>query len=128
MATPFDIVVENRTSEPRDMLMAERTMLSWVRFATVLALAVVALLLEFRFDTSSSPEQDFIHSKAYAITVGTIFGTLSIVGILVALLNYHSTVTAFVRQRTGLGSPIPMAGFVVCVVVVLLGVSISLMV
>lgn len=120
------LVVDNRTSEPRDMLMTEGTMLSWVRFASVLALAAVALLLQFQFDTSN--EGDFVHSKAYTITVGTIFGVLSIVGILVSLLTYHTTVRAFVRQRTGLGSNIPMAGFVVCVVVVLLGVSVSLMV
>ncbi|GMM45526.1 hypothetical protein DAPK24_021010 [Pichia kluyveri] len=49
-----EMMVDNTASEPRDILMIERTALSWAKFSITLSAIAVTIATDFRLDTSSS--------------------------------------------------------------------------
>ncbi|KAG0684000.1 hypothetical protein C6P42_005056 [Pichia californica] len=54
MLLETDLMIDNTTSEPRDILMTERTALSWVKFSITLATIAITIVTNFRLDTSGN--------------------------------------------------------------------------
>ncbi|ODV97583.1 hypothetical protein PACTADRAFT_47474 [Pachysolen tannophilus NRRL Y-2460] len=123
-----NVVVENRTSEPRDVLAIERTTLSWIRLSSTLLFGTVAIILNYRFENSDGDGKGFTRSKGYIISVGSIFSALSICALLLGGYNYFETVNHCISQRINTVKSMPTFIFVAILVTSLLAVSISLIV
>ncbi|OVF04337.1 hypothetical protein A9F13_28g00374 [Clavispora lusitaniae] len=121
------------SSEPRDVLQSERTLLSFVRFATSLNFTAIGMILNFRLDTSSGDgdsgsghfDDTTFNSVVSFILVVLAFGTLIVSG-----WNYFRTVRKYSQKRIHTRSTNNMS-MVVCVsaaVMTLIGINISLVV
>lgn len=130
---PTMLVLENRTSEPRDALLSERTTLSWIRFAGTLALSSVAIMLNYRFQTDGSDNNNngshnFTKSSGYIITIGVTFSVLSLCSIILGGYNYFQTVNHCISQKIKIFDSRPTLLLLTLIVTVMLVVSITLIV
>ncbi|CDK27561.1 unnamed protein product [Kuraishia capsulata CBS 1993] len=126
------LIIENKTSEPRDLLMTERTTLSWIRFSTVLALGCCSVMLNYRFDTDSSDDGDngdggagSSHSAA-KLTIGALFAALSLFCLIIPGYNYFKAVRNYATEKIETAGSGPVFVLVACSVLLLLGVNITL--
>ena len=60
---PYSLVMKVETSEPRDVLQLERTCLTFVRFSTALFFTALGIILNFKLDTSGSPDDNSGNNK-----------------------------------------------------------------
>lgn len=51
-----DVIIKNTNSEPRDVLMTERTAFSWIKFALSLSVIAVAVITDFRFPINNEDD------------------------------------------------------------------------
>ena len=59
----YSLVMKVETSEPRDVLQLERTCLTFVRFSTALFFTALGIILNFKLDTSGSPDDNSGNNK-----------------------------------------------------------------
>ncbi|GME82851.1 unnamed protein product [Ambrosiozyma monospora] len=104
-----NLVVENKTSEPRDFLMTERTTLAWVKFSTTLLVSSIAIHLSWRLDTSTMSENDGDDlpsgndgdEMGDKLKFGTslFFVFMSIGCVMLGAYNYFHSIYSFQRER-----------------------------
>lgn len=128
---PTTSVLENKTSEPRDALLSERTTLSWLRFSLQLVFSSVAVLLNFRIKTDHSEDngnddQGFTAGPKFIVTVATMFVTLALLSTLMAGYNYFQTVSHCMSEKIVIFNPNPSLILLSIAVAVLVGVSVTL--
>lgn len=102
-----DIIFKNKTSEPRDILQAERTFLSWIRLA--LTLALVGLAIAYNLTLRTKKEDDDtghhhhrIHRK-YTNGLAITFIVFSIITMATGLGHYGSTISRYANDKTHIG-------------------------
>ncbi|OUM51871.1 hypothetical protein BVG19_g1007 [[Candida] boidinii] len=131
-----ELIVENKVSEPRDILMTERTTLSWLKFSIVLIVASVAVFLNYRIETDESNSKigdgngngNVRDSTVYATTIGLLFATLSLVGTICSAINYYKAIRNYASEKiTTFDSRITTVFFSVCIAT-LIGINIALMI
>lgn len=86
------MILEVKTSEPRDALQLERTCLSLIRFASTLFITSLGILMNFKID-SASPEPADLYSTIVAyllIGVSILFLIVTLGSYLVTLSRYKS--------------------------------------
>ncbi|OBA16828.1 uncharacterized protein OGAPODRAFT_93767 [Ogataea polymorpha] len=113
MTNLLSLHVKNRTSEIRDILMAERTTLSWIKFCSVLSLSAMAVC--FRTDDS------------FGRAMGLIFACLSLFTLVLALFNYLRSIYSYRAQKTEVTSSGLTDTYLSLVILALLGINIGLM-
>lgn len=123
------LIMENTTLQPRDGLQAERTTLTFARFAGTLAFTLVAMVLNYRF---SSPGEDGGEPKLgqsrYAVPVGVVLIVLALVALAVLAMLYITTIRHYAKGKIRTSSSWPTTVVVGAVVCVLLGVNVALLV
>lgn len=133
-----ELIVENKVSEPRDILMTERTTLSWLKFSIVLIVASVAVFLNYRIETDKSESntgngngngnKNFRDSTVYATTIGLLFAALSLVGTICSAINYYKAIRNYASDKIAtFDSRITTVFFSVCITT-LIAINIALMI
>ncbi|GMM28542.1 hypothetical protein DAMA08_012580 [Martiniozyma asiatica (nom. inval.)] len=87
----LDIIIENTGSEPRDVLMSERTALSWIKFSLSLTVIAIAVLTDFRL----SSEETTTKPLSNALAVSIVFICLSLGCIFFGSLGYFQMVRGY---------------------------------
>ncbi|ODQ80583.1 hypothetical protein BABINDRAFT_7299 [Babjeviella inositovora NRRL Y-12698] len=122
------LIMENTTSQPRDGLQAERTTLTFTRFSATLAFTSVAMVLNYRLESSSLPEDDGFHRSKFTLPVGILLITLALSSLVVSGFNYVKTIRHYASGKIKTVSSLPTILLVSCIVVVLLGINIGLII
>ncbi|PVH16014.1 uncharacterized protein CXQ87_003877 [Candidozyma duobushaemuli] len=129
---PASKVLEITSSEPRDVLQSERTLLSFVRFSTALYFAATGMVMGFHLRTSGKDHGSLpkfnngVFNKVMAgILILLAFATLIISGI-----NYFRTVRRYSQERihTYGFNNVTMIVCVTAVVLTLIGINVALIV
>ncbi|CAI5755636.1 unnamed protein product [Candida verbasci] len=123
---PYSLILKVQSSEPRDVLQSERTCLSFVRFSTALFFTALAVLLNFKFDTSGNEsnhdKDDNCYHKTYSIVVSYMLLFLSSSVLVVSGFNYFITINRYAKLKistynfNNLSTVICMAGIVITLV------------
>ncbi|KAF3989449.1 hypothetical protein FT663_03340 [Candidozyma haemuli var. vulneris] len=125
-------VLDVTSSEPRDVLQSERTLLAFVRFSTSLYFAATGMIMGFHLRTSGKEHKhlpnfnnNLFNKITAAILIVLAFSTLIISGI-----NYFRTVRRYSQHRihTYGFNNITMILCVTAVVVTLIGINIALII
>lgn len=127
MLLKTDLMIDNTTSEPRDILMTERTALSWVKFSITLAAITITIVTNFRLDTSGDGDSDkksppWLPKFSYGISI--LFVILSMATLFVGSLSYFQSIYNYKAHRVNTYSLESTLGFLFVVGVVLLAVNI----
>lgn len=114
-----DVIIKNTASEPRDVLMTERTAFSWIKFALSLSVIAVAVITDFRVpskDRSSGSGSDNFSLLAVAI----VFICLSLGCLFFSAFGYFQMVRNYdLHKVTVLKFEYSMLYlFIMCVVVI----------
>ncbi|ODV84758.1 hypothetical protein CANARDRAFT_235280 [[Candida] arabinofermentans NRRL YB-2248] len=129
-----DLLIENRTSESRDILMTERTTLSWIKFSTVLSLAAVAIVLNYRIDTSDMRDPGFSDpvrdskKPINVIVISCLFAAMSLGAVLLSGYNYFRAIYNYKDERIEtLDNKLTSIFLTVCIVT-LLAINVTFMI
>ena len=96
----MDMLLQVKTSEPRDALQLERTCLSLVRFSTTLFVTSFGIHLNFKLNTSNNPDSDsrlqdpFLNS-VMSQWLSYLLVTLLFVFLLVTGASYYVTINRY---------------------------------
>ncbi|RCK62593.1 hypothetical protein Cantr_09301 [Candida viswanathii] len=105
---PYSLVLKVETSEPRDVLQLERTCLTFVRFSTALFFTALAMILNFKIDTSGESGNDtgnnrkrkkYFNHNAFNTSVSYILLVLSLFVLGVSGVNYFITVNRYAKHK-----------------------------
>lgn len=122
-----DLMIDNTTSEPRDILMTERTALSWVKFSITLAAIAITIVTNFRLDTSgdgNNGENSPIWLTKFSYGISILFVLLSMATLFVGCLSYFQSIYNYKAHRVNTYSLKTTLGFLFIVGIVLLAVNI----
>lgn len=126
-----DLIIDNTTSEPRDILMTERTALSWVKFSVTLSAIAITIITNFRLDTSGDGkkigdgEKDtppWFAKFSYAISI--LFVLLSMATLFIGCLSYFQSIYNYKEHMVNTYSLKTTLGFLFIVGLILLAVNI----
>ena len=93
------------TSEPRDVLQLERTCLTFVRFSTALFFTALGIILNFKLDTSGSPDDNSGNNKknisitAFNSAISYILLVLALFVLCVTGVNYFVTMNRYAKHK-----------------------------
>lgn len=128
MLLETDLMIDNTTSEPRDILMTERTALSWVKFSITLAAIAITIVTNFRLDTSGDNDSGDRRSPPwvprFSYGVSILFILLSMATLFVGCLSYFQSIYNYKANRVNTYSLKTTLGFLFVVGLVLLAVNI----
>lgn len=127
-----DLVIDNTGSEPRDVLMTERTTLSWIKFSITLSAVAVTIVTDFRLDTSGSPggspdSPSPVWLAHFSYGVSILFILLSISTLLVGVSSYIQSIYNYKNHKVSIYSLKVSLGYLGIVGVVLLAINIVFM-
>lgn len=128
MLLETDLMVDNTTSEPRDILMTERTALSWVKFSITLAAIAITIVTNFRLDTSGDGGDGdrrpppWVPRFSYGVSI--LFILLSMATLFVGCLSYFQSIYNYKAHRVNTYSLKTTLGFLFVVGLVLLAVNV----
>ncbi|VEU20978.1 DEKNAAC101806 [Brettanomyces naardenensis] len=125
-----DLIIENKTSEPRDLLMSERTFLSWVKTGTMLCLVSGMMSLNFRLDTSNEGDgnRGGHWATEYSFGISILLCLLGLGCFAVATIAYFQALYSYKNQKIKIYDTNLLAGYLAVLCVTLFGVSIIFMV
>lgn len=143
------LLFDNQTSEARDLDAAERNFLSWVRLSLVMAVSGTAIMINLRFNDSSSSGlpstlsptsapiattlddlQAMLKMKEdthYSTPLGIVFYVLSIISLLVAIVTYISTCSGYIKQYIVVTNSLSALGLVVVIALTIIASNILLL-
>lgn len=120
-----DLTITNTASEPRDVLMMERTALSWVKFSMTLSAIAITIITDFRLDTSGNVG----HGTApewfpnFSFSVSILFLVLSIATLIIGAFLYTQSIYNYKLHRVNIYSLEMTLGYLLVVGVILLAVN-----
>lgn len=126
-----DFIIANTTSEPRDILMTERTALSWIKFSVTLSAIAITIITNFRLDTSGDGRNIGDGDKdtplwfakfSYAISI--LFVLLSMATLFIGCLSYFQSIYNYKEHMVNTYSLKTTLGFLFIVGLILLAVNI----
>lgn len=130
-----EMMVDNTASEPRDILMIERTALSWAKFSITLSAIAVTIATDFRLDTSSSNFGKLPKLKnpppwfpRFSYAVSILFVILSMLSLFVGLLSYVQSIYNYKSHRVFTYSLRTSMGYLLVVGVLLLAINITFLI
>lgn len=88
------LLLPNSTSEVRDLLATERTLLSNLRLATYLAVVSAAIIVSFHLKTQPTEIE-----RRISFPLGLVFGVLSLACLGMGIGNYAQTVEGYARKK-----------------------------
>lgn len=120
-----DLTIANTASEPRDVLMMERTALSWIKFSITLSAIAITIITNFRLDTSGdigdkNPPDWF---PGFSFGVSILFLVLGIATLLIGAFSYTQSIYNYKSHRVNIYSLEMTLGFLLVVGVILLVVN-----
>ncbi|GMG18879.1 unnamed protein product [Ambrosiozyma monospora] len=132
------LVVENKTSEPRDFLMTERTTLAWVKFSTTLLVSSIAIHLSWRLDTTEMSENDGDDlpggnggdemGDKLKFGASLFFVIMSIGCVMLGAYNYFHSIYSFQRERIDTYDVKATFGVLLVIIIILMTVNVIFMV
>ncbi|KAK6204598.1 uncharacterized protein RJT21DRAFT_9727 [Scheffersomyces amazonensis] len=133
---PYTLVMKVSASEPRDVLQSERTCLTFIRFSTSLFFTALGIIVNFKFDSSgekttpTSPPHSHFNASLYSTVVSYILLILALATLVLSAVNYFITVTRYANHKIDTYSFNNFATVIcmTCVIITLMGASISLIV
>lgn len=97
---PDDLILENKTSEPRDLLMSERTFLSWIKCGTMLCMVSGLEIINYRFTSMSNNEGDEHNwPTKYSMTISIILCVMGLGCFIVATISYFQSLFSYKNQK-----------------------------
>ncbi|CAX40100.1 conserved hypothetical protein [Candida dubliniensis CD36] len=103
---PYSLVMKVETSEPRDVLQSERTCLTFVRFATALFFTALGIILNFKLDTSGTPDDNsgnnkkkYFNHTAFNSAISYILLVLALFVLFVTGINYFVTINRYAKHK-----------------------------
>ncbi|RCK59544.1 hypothetical protein Cantr_07609 [Candida viswanathii] len=105
---PYSLVLKVETSEPRDVLQLERTCLTFVRFSTALFFTALAIILNFKIDTSGESDNDtgddrdrkkYFNHNAFNTSASYILLVLSLFVLGISGVNYFITIDRYAKHK-----------------------------
>ncbi|KAG0687968.1 hypothetical protein C6P40_001582 [Pichia californica] len=130
MLLETDLMIDNTTSEPRDILMTERTALSWVKFSITLATIAITIVTNFRLDTSGNnsgggnDENSPPWLPKFSYGTAILFVLLSMATLSIGCLSYFQSIYNYKEHSVNTYSLKTTLGFLFIVGLVLLSVNI----
>lgn len=125
-----ELAIDITGSEPRDILMTERTGLTWIKFSVTLATVAVTIITNFRLETEKqSPDYtppSWLPAFSYGVAV--LFVLLSMATLCVGGASYVQSIYNYRMRRVNTFSFATALGFLLFVGLVLLGINIVFMV
>lgn len=143
------LLLDNPTSQARDMDAAERNFLSWIRLAMVLAISGTAIMIDLRFqDISKIPDstkpsaativditsltslENVLGLKTdtqYSKPLGIIFYVLSFFSLLTAIVTYISSLNGYVKQHIVVTNSLSALALVVVIALTIIASNILLL-
>ncbi|QPG73369.1 hypothetical protein FOA43_000679 [Brettanomyces nanus] len=97
-----DLIIENRTSEPRDLLMSERTLLAWVKCGTLLCMVSALMIIDFRLDTTKPSNMGSDRGKRiskYSFAISIVLCVLGLGCFTVASIAYFKALYSYKHQK-----------------------------
>lgn len=124
-----DLIIDNTTSEPRDILMTERTALTWIKFSITLAAIAITIVTNFRLDTSlkgfsTSNSSDPVWFPKFSYAISIVFVLLSMATLCVGALSYYQSIYNYKTHHINTYSLKTTLGFLFMVGLLLLVVNI----
>lgn len=90
-----NVVLQNTNSEPRDVLMTERTALSWMKFALSLALIAVAVATHTRLPDSNGKDDSGSSGGLNSTAIAVVFIVLSLGCVFFGAFGYFQMVNSY---------------------------------
>lgn len=91
-----DVVIHNTNSEPRDVLMTERTAFSWMKFSLSLSVISIAVITDFRFPHGNGDEDNAPNGSTFNLmAVAIVFISLSLGCIFFGAYGYFQMVRGY---------------------------------
>lgn len=125
-----ELAIDITGSEPRDILMTERTGLTWIKLSVTLTAVAITIITNFRLETNrENPNYSPPHwLPAFSYGVAILFALLSMATLFVGGASYTQSVYNYRMHRINTFSFTTALGFLFVVGVVLLSINIVLMV
>lgn len=124
-----NLIIDTTTSEPRDVLMTERTALTWVKFSMTLAAISLTIVTNFRLDTSNKNSirpPYWFPQFSYGISI--LFVILSMVTLFIGAGLYAQSIYNYKNHSVSTYSLKLALGFLFFIGLVLLAVNIVFMI
>jgi uncharacterized membrane protein YidH (DUF202 family) len=124
-----NLIINNTGSEPRDILMTERTALSWAKFGVTLAAIAITIVTNFRLDTSgsfqSNPDPDDIPDwfSTFSYRISILFVVLSIFTLAIGWVTYIQSIYSYRSHKVFTYSMKFTIGFLFVVGLILLAIN-----
>lgn len=129
-----DLVMDNTSSEPRDILMTERTALSWIKLSITLTAVAITVITNFRINTSDggSNHGNFNNDKTafpkFSYGISILFVLLSIATLCIGALTYFQSIFNYEIHHVRTFSLDTALGFLFVVGLLLFAINIVFMV
>lgn len=114
-------------SLPRDCLQAERSLLQYCKFAGVLSLMSLAVLLDLTLDDTKTKDKS-ASSKRFSLAIGIIMFAIGAIVLGLGLYNYFDITYRLVGQRSLHGIPISMKFVLIITMIVLLALNVMVLI
>ncbi len=119
-------IMQNRTSEPRDLLMSERTFLSWVKCGSMMCLMACLVVVNFRFETSGNEVSGW--SPKYNLLIAILLCVLGLGCFIVSGISYLQSLHGYKHQRVTTYDPRYTTGYLIVLCIALLGINLAFMI
>jgi uncharacterized membrane protein YidH (DUF202 family) len=129
-----DLIIDNTNSEPRDILMTERTGLTWIKFSITLSAIAITIITNFRIDTSGKGNDHYKDQKPpkwlpkFSYGVSILFVLLSMCTLFVGGISYVQSVYNYRLHRVNTYSFATALAFLFFIGVILLAINIVFMI
>lgn len=119
-------IMQNRTSEPRDLLMSERTFLSWVKCGAMMCLMACLVIVNFRFETSKEDIGGL--SPKYNLFIAILLSALGLGCFIVSGISYMQSLHGYKHQKVTTYDSRYTTGYLIILCTALLGVNIAFLI
>ncbi|KAH3674209.1 hypothetical protein WICMUC_003451 [Wickerhamomyces mucosus] len=120
------------TSIPRDCLQSERSLLQYCKFSGMLCFASLAILLDFKFSSTSEKGSKIISSSfsptTFSKALGIILFFLSVGSLVLGGFNYYVSTKNYIQNHTKISPKSTTKYFLMILVLTLLSLDITLLI
>lgn len=131
---PYSLIMKVSASEPRDVLQLERTLLSFIRFATSLFFTALGIVINFKLDSSgksgNNKKRPPFNSSTYSTVASFVLFGLSLCVLIISGVNYFITIKRYAKHKieTYNFNNIATVICMTCIIITLIAISISLII
>ncbi|CAG91085.2 DEHA2G23760p [Debaryomyces hansenii CBS767] len=131
---PYSLIMKVSASEPRDVLQSERTLLSFIRFATSLFFTALGIVINFKLDSSgksgNNKKRPPFNSSTYSTVASFVLFGLSLCVLIISGVNYFITIQRYAKHKieTYNFNNIATVICMTCIIITLIAISISLII